>query len=167
MGFSLTLSEMIILIASVILASAISSYTMYMGNLVMSDVSQSVNEMRRSTYIKLKIAYATIETVDGVDCFVVYVKNAGSLSITDYSTIDVYVGEYGRAQLYTYSDTLSPGCFIIDSITGDGDSDWDPGETARIVAEPSSGIPSGVAVFEVKIVPLRGIGDSYLFPPPP
>jgi len=84
MGFSITLSEMIILIASVILASAISSCTMYMGNLVISDVSQNVNEMRRATYIKLKIAYATIEN----DHFVIYVKNVGSLPISDYSSLD-------------------------------------------------------------------------------
>jgi len=110
MGFSLTLSEMIILIASVILASAISSYTMYMGNLVMSDVSQNVNEMRRATYVKLKIAYATIET----DHFVIYVKNVGSLPLSDYSSLDVYVGEYGKAQLYTYNnETQSPGCFNL------------------------------------------------------
>ena len=163
MGFSITLSEMIILIASVILASAISSCTMYMGNLVISDVSQNVNEMRRATYIKLKIAYATIESGH----FVIYVKNTGSLPISDCSSLDVYVGEYGKAQLYTYNnETLDPGCFNLTILGGDGDDVWDPGETAKITANPSKEIPQA-ATFEAKIVPLRGIGDSYLFPPPP
>lgn len=162
MGFSITLSEMIILIASVILASAVSSCTMYMGNLVISDVSKNVNEMRRATYIKLKIAYATIESGH----FVIYVKNTGSLPVSDYSSLDVYVGEYGKAQLYTYNnETLDPGCFNLTILGDDGDDVWDPGETAKINAYPNGTLTG--AIFEAKIVPLRGIGDSYLFPPPP
>ncbi|RLG75528.1 MAG: hypothetical protein DRO12_05400 [Thermoprotei archaeon] len=164
MGFSITLSETIMLIASVILASAISSYTMYMGNLVISDVSQSVNEMRRATYVKLKIAYATIDYDAG--CFVIYVKNVGSLPISDYSSLDVYVGEYGKAQLYVYNEAGGPGCFNLTVLGDDGDGVWDPGETVRINAYASS-IPTGAATFEVKLVPLRGIGDSHLFTNPP
>ena len=163
MGFSVTLSEMIMLIASIILASAISSYTVYVGNLVMSDVSQNVNDMRRSTYVKLEVTYATTES----DHYVIYVKNVGSLPVSDYSSLDVYVGEYGKAQLYTYNETAPLGCYNLTIVGDDGDGVWDPGETARIDAYPSGGIPAGAAAFEVKLVPLRGVGDSYLFSPPP
>ena len=162
MGFSLTVSEMIILTASIVLASAISSYMMYAGNLVVNDVSQNVNEQSREMHLKLKIVYATVE--DGN--FTIYVKNVGDLPISEFSTLDVYVGEYGRAKLYTYNSTPAPGSFTI-TLTGDGDDIWDPGETAKITAYPDTGIPSGVATFEVKVVPLRGIGDYCLFPPPP
>jgi len=161
LGFSLTISEMIMLTASIVLAAAISSYMVYTGNLMASDIMQNVRDMTRGLHVKLKVVYATVE--DGN--FVVYVKNVGDLPIYDFSMIDVYIGEYGRARLYTYNAALLVGTFNV-TLTGDGDGVWDPGETAKITARPEA-IPSGITVFEVKVVPLRGIGDFYLFPPPP
>jgi len=87
------------------------------------------------------------------------------MPITDFSVIDVYVGEYGRAMLCYYSSEATVGSGKFNLIDVDGDGVWEIGETAIIKAYPDTDIDA--SIYEVKLVPFRGIPDSYLFPPPP
>lgn len=163
MGFSLTLSHIIMVIASVCLASLFSVYAFYTGNLVQNELAQNVNNYKITVNIRLEIVYATMNSTATPPYFVIYAKNTGNLPFNDFASLDVYVGEYGRAQLYTYSETANLGNFNIS--TADGDNFWEPRETAVIKVYPTSGI-EGV-VFEAKLVPSKGIGSSYIFPAPP
>ena len=111
--------------------------------------------------------YASIDTSD--NCFVIYVKNTGSLPITDFNLVDVYVGPYGYARLYTYNPSASssnPGYFNLTDVDGDGI--WEPAETAEIRVYPEYTLPKeGTSMYEVLVKPFKGIGSDYLFPPPP
>ena len=166
MGSSTTISETILVLASILLASGFSAYATYMAGIVKSDMSQALSEARRAANLRVEVVYACIDTAD--NCFVVYVKNTGRLPITDFSLVDVYVGPYGYAKLYTYNPSASssnPGFNLTDV---DGDGIWEPAETAEIRVYPEYTLPmEDTSMYDVLVKPFKGIGSDYLFPPPP
>jgi len=160
-GFSVTISEIVIVIAAVILASSFSAYAIYTGNLLQNNIMQAVDNARRRMNVRVEIVYATISGGE-VKHFVIYAKNTGNLPISNFDSIDLYVGEYLKAELYRYNSSGGVGCFnMTDS---DGDGVWRPGETAVLRAYNRTSIPA--SVYEAKIYVSNGIGSSYLFPPP-
>lgn len=164
MGFSVTLSHIIMVIASVCLASAFSTYAFYTGNIVQNELMQNVSDAKRMTSLQLEIVYATVDNSTNPSHFVIYAKNIGSLPLKDFAYLDVYVGEYCQAQFYTYNSTAEAGSGQFNLTDASGDGIWEPRETVAIRVFPESTIEG--AVFEAKIVPSRGIGSSYLFPGP-
>ena len=164
MGFSLTLSESIILIASIVLASAFSAYAIYAGTTLQSNLLQNIDTIKRNLHTRVEVAYATIDETTSPDHFVIYVKNTGTLAITDFSLLDVYAGEYGRATLYIYDQNAIAGSGRFTLHDADGDGVWEVGETAVIRAYPKKDLNG--SLYEVKVVPYRGIPSSYLFSPP-
>lgn len=165
MGFSLTLSHIIMVIASVCLASVFSAYAFYSGNIVQNELAQNVNNYKVTVNTRLEIVYATINNTTTPPHFVIYAKNTGNLPISDFTFLDVYVGEYGKAQLFTYNATADAGSGKFNLSTADGDIVWEPRETAIIRAYPTSNVES--VIFEAKLVPSKGTGSNYLFPAPP
>ena len=165
MGFSITLSELIIVVASVVLASGFSAYAIYSGNALQSQVMQAVDTVKRGANLHVEIVYATVNETTSPSHFVIYVKNVGHLPITSFEHIDVYVGEYGRGLLYTYDPNANTGSGHFRLIDADGDGVWEPSETAIIQAYPTRTVQG--SLFEARIVVPRGIGSSYLFPAPP
>ncbi|RLE48501.1 MAG: hypothetical protein DRJ18_01865 [Candidatus Methanomethylicota archaeon] len=161
MGFSTTFSEVIFLIASVVLASGTSAYILYMGGLLQSNMLQIVSDVRTSLSIQVEIVYATVQTSPQPH-FILYVKNVGKLPIVDYESLDVYVGEYGKAVYFRFSSTPSDGFFTVED--SDGDGVWEVGETAVIRAYTSD--ISG-QVFEARVKPFKSIASIYVFPSPP
>jgi len=165
MGFSVSLTHIIMVIAAVTLASGFSAYAIYNGSVVQNEVLYGVRDAKTRMRLQVDIVYATLEPSTTPPHFVIYVKNVGSIPLSNYTFIDIYVGEYGRSQLYSYSQTASAGSgkFNLTDISGDGV--WEPRETAVIRAYPTTDV-EGV-MFEAKIVVLNGIGSSYLFPASP
>ncbi|MEM2385663.1 MAG: hypothetical protein QXO67_01655 [Candidatus Bathyarchaeia archaeon] len=164
MGFSLTLSHIIMVIASVCLASVFSVYALYTGNLIQNELAQNVNNYKIAVNIKLEIVYATIDNTTAPPHFVIYAKNTGNLPFNDFTFLDVYVGEYRKAQLYTYSESASPGSGYFNVTTANGDKVWEPRETVVIRVYPKNNVEG--TVFEARLVPAKGIGSSYLFSSP-
>ncbi|MCS7120356.1 MAG: hypothetical protein RMJ07_01630 [Nitrososphaerota archaeon] len=165
MGFSTTLTEVIILIASIVLASGTAAYAIYAGVSLQSNIVQNLDTFKRNIHTRVDVGYAAIDTSTSPAHFVIYVKNTGTLPITDYSSLDVYVGTYGRALLYSYSASAEPGSGRFSLSDVDGDGVWEPYETATIRAYPTAE-PTG-SVYEVKIIPYRGIPSTYIFPSQP
>ncbi|MBC7112726.1 MAG: hypothetical protein H5T34_01670 [Candidatus Methanomethyliales bacterium] len=156
-----TVSETILVLASIILASGLAAYGTYMAGTLKSDISQTMSDVRRASDLRVEVVYASVNG----STFVIYAKNIGHLPITDYTLIDVYVGPYRSARLYTYESSSPPstGHFTISDVDGDGL--WEPQETAEITVCPAS-IPSA-SVYEVLVKPSGGTGSHYLFPSPP
>ncbi|MDH5450365.1 MAG: hypothetical protein OEX77_05605 [Candidatus Bathyarchaeota archaeon] len=165
MGFSVTLSHILMVIGSVVLASGLSAYVLYTGQSLQSNILQNVSDIRRQMSLQVQIVYATIDNSTTPSHFVVYTKNIGWIMMNNFTYLDVYVGEYGKAMLYTYSATASNGTGTFNLTDANGDSIWEPRETAVIRAYPTSDV-EGV-MFEAKVVPFRGLASSYLFPSPP
>jgi len=164
MGFSVTLSHIIMVIASVCLASVFSAYALYTGNVVQNELMQKVSDTKRMTNLQLEIVHATIDNSTSPQHFAIYVKNVGYIPLNDFTYLDVYMGKYGEARLYTYNSTAGAGSGQFTLADASGDGIWEPRETATIRAYSPSEI-EGV-IFEAKIVPSKGIGSSYLFPAP-
>jgi len=160
---SVTISEIIILIAATILAGGLASYIIFYGNVLQNSVATSIDTVERQMDIRVKIVYATINETGR--CYVIYAKNVGHLPIhnASFSFLDLYVGPYRRATLYRYNPDGGTGCFTIED--SDGDGVWEVGETAILKAYYSSF--SKEPLYEAKIYISNGIGDSYLFTPPP
>jgi len=165
MGSSLTISHVIILISSVVLASGVSGCIIYNGNQLQNNIVQTVSDARETMSLQVEIVYATFNESTTPHSFVIFAKNVGRRSMVDFTNLDVYVGEYGKATFYPYKADAEEGSGFFSLEEVDGDDDWESGETA-ILRAYSTDDPSGT-VFEVKIVPFRGIGTSYMFTPPP
>jgi len=165
MGFSTTITEVIILIASIVLASGFSVYAISSGASLQSNLIQNLDTFKRNLHTKIDIAYATFDESTTPKHFVIYVKNTGTLPLTDFATLDVYVGEYGKAVLYSYDKNAGAGSGRFNLTEVDGDGVWEPSETATVRAYPITEVEG--AAYEVKIVPFRGIPSSHVFPPPP
>jgi len=162
---SVTISEVIILIAATLLAGSFAAYLVFYGNIIQNNVATSIDTVRHQMNIRVKIVYATINKSE--NCYIIYVKNAGYLPIhnSSFSSIDLYVGPYRRATLYRYNQTLDVGYFTI--ADSDGDGVWEVGETAVLKARYEVSTFSEEPLYEAKIYISNGIGDSYLFTPPP
>jgi hypothetical protein len=152
MGFSVTLTHIIMVIASVCLASAFSAYAFYTGNVVQNELMQNVSDAKRMTGLQLEIVYATVD------------NSVGSLPFSEFEFLDVYAGEYCQAQLYTYNSTADAGSGKFNLTDANSNGIWEPRETATLLVYPTGEI-SGFT-FEARLVPSRGIGSSFLFPAP-
>lgn len=163
MGFSLTITEAIMVIASVILASGFSAYAIYAGTSLQSNIMQDLQNTKQSMDTRLDIVYATVnQTTNPSPLFTIYVKNTGSLPVSDFSLISVYVGAYGQAMVYSYNSNATTGSFNMTDSNGDGVVQI--GEAATIQIYNATSV-SG-SLYEAKVVPYMGIPSSYLFSPP-
>lgn len=162
---SVTISEVIILIAATLLASSFATYLVFYSNIIQNNIATSIGAVRQQMNIRVKIVYATIN--ESERCFIIYVKNVGYLPIhnSSFSFIDLYVGPYRRATLYRYDPNGGVGYFSI--VDSDGDGVWEVGETAVLKAYYEEGTSTEEPLYEAKIYISNGIGDSYLFTPPP
>lgn len=164
MGFSITLSEIIILVASVILASGFSAYAIHSGILLQNNIMQSLVDARTMLNTRVSIVYATVDDSTSPAHFVVYAKNTGMAPITNFNLVDVYFGEYGRANLYTHDKNASPGSGRFSLEDCDGDGVWEVAETAIVRIYPKADIYS--SMYEVRIAPYKGLQDIYIFTMP-
>jgi len=163
-GFSLTISEAIIVIASIVLASGFSSYAIYAGSSLQSNLLQNLDTIKRNMHTRMEIVYATINETTNPTYFVIYVKNIGTLPIYDFNLIDVYAGAYGQAVIYFYGSNATEGSGQFKMIDADEDNVCEVGEPAIIQAFSVSNVSA--SLYEAKVVPYRGISSSYLFSPP-
>ncbi|HDQ06567.1 MAG TPA: hypothetical protein ENN36_07595 [Candidatus Bathyarchaeota archaeon] len=165
MGFSVTLSHVIMVIGSVLLASTFSAYSLYTGGVVQNSMMQNARDVAGEASLQLEIVYATVDNSTSPSHFVIYVKNIGWTPVYDYTYLDVYVGEYGRAMLYSYDENAAVGGGQFNITDANGNAVWECRETAVIKVFPESAVTG--AMFEAKVVPFRGIGSSYMFPASP
>lgn len=163
MGFSVTITHIIMVIAAVVLASTFVACAFYTGSVVQNEFTQGVSDAKSTIDTQLDIVYATANTTEPI-AFVIYAKNTGKLPMSDFTYIDIYVGEYGKAQLYSYDPAASTGSGKFTVADADGDGTWELRETATIYAYPSGAIDG--TVLEAKIVPSKGVGSDYLFSVP-
>jgi archaellum component FlaF (FlaF/FlaG flagellin family) len=165
MGFSVTLAHVIMVIGSVILASAFSAYSFYTSSVIQNSMMQDARDTASQTSLQLQIVYATLDNSTTPASFVVYVKNIGWTAMDNYTYLDVYAGEYGREVLYTYDKNAHPDSGTFSLKDANNNNVWEPMETAVIRAYPQSN-PTGT-MYEVRVDPFHGIGSTYLFPAPP
>ena len=165
MGFSLIVCEAILVIASVVVASGFAAYAIYAGTSLQSNMMQSLNDAKASMDTRLDIVYAFVnQTANPSPLFTIYVKNSGSIPISNFALISVYVGTYGQAMVYSYNSSASTGSGKFNMTDANGNGVVEIGEAAIIQAYNATDV-SG-SLYEAKVVPYRGIPSSYMFSPP-
>jgi archaellum component FlaG (FlaF/FlaG flagellin family) len=165
MGFSITIVEAIMVIASVVLASGFAAYAIYAGTSLQSNIMQNLNDATQSMNTRLDIVYAIVnQTSDPSPLFTIYVKNTGSLPISDFGLISVYVGAYGQAMLYSYNANATTRSGMFSMTDADGNGVIQVGEAAIIQVYNATNVLGNL--YEAKIVPYSGISSSYMFSSP-
>jgi len=165
MGFSLTITEAIMVIASVVMASGFAAYAIYAGTSLQSNIMQNLDAAKKSMDTRLDIVYAVVnQTSDPSPLFTIYVKNTGSIAISDFELISVYVGGYGQAMLYSYNASATTGSGMFNMTDADGNGVVQVGEAAIIQVYNATNVLGNL--YEAKVVPYRGISSSYMFSPP-
>jgi flagellar protein FlaG len=165
MGFSLTITEAIMVIASVVMASGFAAYAIYAGTSLQSNIMQNLDAAKKNMNTQLDIVYAVVnQTSDPSPLFTVYVKNTGSLPISDFELISVYVGGYGQAMLYSYNASATTGSGLFNMTDANGNGVVQVGEAAIIQVYNATNVLGNL--YEAKVVPYRGIPSSYMFSPP-
>jgi archaellum component FlaG (FlaF/FlaG flagellin family) len=165
MGFSITITEAIFIIASVVLASSFSAYAIYAGTSLQSNIMGNLNDARRNMDTRLEIVYATVnQTSNASPLFTIYVKNTGSMPISDLNLITLYVGAYGQATMYSYNPAASAGSGNFNIYDSNGNGIIEVGEAAEIQAFNATSVTA--SLYEAEIVLYRGVPSNYLFSPP-
>ncbi|MGD0978350.1 MAG: hypothetical protein ABR962_04320 [Candidatus Bathyarchaeia archaeon] len=165
MGFSLTITEAIMVIASVVMASGFAAYAIYAGTSLQSNIMQNLDNAKKNMDTQLDIVYAVVnQTSDPSPLFTIYVKNTGSLPISEFDLISVYVGGYGQAMLYSYNASATTGSGKFNMTDANGNGVVQVGEAATIQVYNATSVSGNL--YEAKIVPYRGIPSSYMFSPP-
>jgi flagellar protein FlaG len=164
-GFSLTITEAIMVIASIVLASGFSAYAIYAGTSLQSNIMQNLDTVKRNMDTRLDIVYATVNiTSDPSPLFMIYVKNTGTLPLSDFDLISVYVGAYGQATLYSFNANATTGSGRFNITDSSGDDVIDMGEAATILVYNATSVTANL--YEAKVVPYRGVSSNYLFTSP-
>ena len=165
MGFSLTITEAIMVIASVVMASGFAAYAIYAGTSLQSNIMQNLQNAKNSMDTRLDIVYAVVnQTSNPSPLFTIYVKNTGSIPVSDFELISVYVGGYGQAMLYSYNASATTGSGKFNMTDADGNGNIQIGEAAIIQVYNATNVFANL--YEAKVVPYRGIPSSYMFSPP-
>jgi flagellar protein FlaG len=147
------MSEAILLIASITLASLLSVLVISKYGLFESTLGTMVSNERNIILSKIKIFYANFNG----SSVVVWFKNVGSVPIIYISKMDVYFGPYGSATYIPYNNTSLPS-WTYKIYNG---NTWSPGSTILITINLSSALGSGV--YYVKLMTYEGASDDYIF----
>jgi archaellum component FlaG (FlaF/FlaG flagellin family) len=162
MGFSLTITEAIMIIASVVLASAFSSYAIYAGTSLQSNIMQNLDDARRNMDTRLEIVYATVnQTVNATPLFMIYVKNTGNMPISQVNLITVYVGAYSQATMYSYDPSATTGTGTFNITDSNENGIIEVGEAAEIRVFNATSVTG--SLYEAEVVLYRGVPSHYLF----
>lgn len=147
------ISEAILLIVSITLASLLGVLVISKYGLFESTFGTMVSSERNSMLSKIKVVYANVNG----SSVVVWVKNIGSVPIIYISKMDVYFGPYGSASYIPYNNTSLP----MWTYKIYGGNTWAPGLTMLITINLSSAPGSGV--YYIKLMTYEGASDEYIF----
>ncbi len=158
------ISTAILIIAGIIVATAIASTMYSQASLMISAVriASKISEDRVRT--EIKIVHVAINSSENSSHLLIFIKNIGSRGITQEEIIksDIYIGSDTCSTIYHYS--LNPvksrfsWSYTIIDINGDGV--WSPGETIVLRAFNSTAINQPICV---KIVLPNGVSHEALF----
>lgn len=152
---SIVFSESIILISSIILATAFTGIILSKTGTLESMVSSATSMQRSNMLTDIRIIYVTNTTSSTV---VAWVKNVGKQPIVDIDAVDVYFGPIKSVNIIPYNNVGSPTWIYEDTST------WDIMETKKIIISYGSSLSN--TTYMLNIATPNGITDEYIFSPP-
>ncbi|MCC6010565.1 MAG: flagellin [Fervidicoccaceae archaeon] len=155
MGFSVTISHAILLIAAIIVASSFAFVMIAKTSTLSSIFSQNINQLTINSQLDFTFVYAYYNSVEGA--FYVYLKNTGLAEIPGsyIAKSDLIIISNNKAQLIIYGDT-KPGYWIFQDTNGI--SGWQIGETVVIKAYNQTAVDLRMVI---KFVLPSGLAKDY------
>ncbi|MGQ0605363.1 MAG: flagellin [Candidatus Nitrosotenuis sp.] len=147
-------SETILIIASVIVAGALSATVLSQMSVFDSAFSASTENQKEMVLTKIKIIYATNTTSTKVSS---WVKNIGMNPIKEPSLVDVYFGKLGSVQRIPFNATTAPTWNYSSPITT-----WQIKETAQINIYYNTNLIKNFT-YVIKATTPNGIVDDHIF----
>jgi flagellar protein FlaG len=153
------MSEAILIIASVVIATAIAGVVMNQVGVFESTFTATTESQKDIILTNVKIVYATGKT--GAGSYVnVWIKNIGVNPIVNANNTDVYFGQIGQVQYIPHSTPTSPD----DTWRWDGPLPqpiWQISDTHSINITDAD-IQTGVT-YQVTVTTPNGVSDEYIF----
>ncbi|MEM1541811.1 MAG: hypothetical protein QW101_06545 [Ignisphaera sp.] len=157
-----TISVSIIVVAGIIIASAIATTLLVQMNTIDSVVKLSLRNTRErlETSIKIVSVALNVSRNDSGRYFILYMKNIGNrdISLNNVNLIDIYIDDGSTQRLYRYNRTCDIGCWNYTEVIVDGI--WSKGET--LIIKLYNGTQYKVPL-NVKVVLPNSIGDEYVY----
>ena len=151
------ISEGILLVASVIVASAIAGIVLAQLGVFESTFTETTEAQKEQLLTKIKIVYATNTTDNQVN---VWVKNIGIHPITDANKTDVYFGELNAVNVISLNTKQQiDGTWFYDGPLPE--PIWQKGDTYSINITDTDLQKS--TTYLVSITTPNGVTDEYIF----
>ena len=152
---TLVVSEAILVIASIVLATAISGVVMSQLGIFQGAFTASVQNQKDIALTMIKTIYATNSSSTKIN---VWVKNIGVNDITNPTLVDVYFGKIGSLQNIPYSTVgPTPNWNYTSPLTS-----WQAKNTVQINIF-YGGILQKNTTYMVRIATPNGVNDDYIF----
>ena len=152
------MSEAILIIASVVIATAIAGVVMNQVGVFQSTFTATTESQKDIILTKVKIVYATGKT--GAGSFVnVWVKNIGVNTVVNANNTDVYFGEINQVKNYPHNKNKLEDTWRWDSPLPE--PYWQISDTHSINITDAN-IQTGVT-YQVTVTTPNGVSDEYIF----
>lgn len=151
---STVVSETILIIASVIVAGALSATVLSQMSVFDSAFTASTESQKEMVLTKIKIIYATNTTSTKV---ATWIKNIGMNPIKEPNLVDVYFGKLGSVQRIPYNTGTTPTWNYSSPITT-----WQIKETAQINIYYDLNLAKN-STYVIKATTPNGIVDDHVF----
>lgn len=148
-------TESIILISSIILATAFSGIIISKTGALESIFAATTSSQRETMLTDIKIIYVTNTTSSTITA---WVKNVGKQPITDLDSVDVYFGAIKSVKRIPYNTGSAP-TWIYDNT-----SVWNIMDTKKITINYDTTLSS--TTYMLRVTTPNGVSDDYVFSPP-
>lgn len=151
---SVIISEGILLIASVILAGAISAVALNQIGLFQSSFSMQSSIQRETALTKIKIIYASNSSSNNL---LIWMKNIGGSPLKALDSVDVFFGPIGSIHRVSHNVADTPKWTYASSL-----SQLQVKETVQINLSTDAPLQKNVS-YAIRITTPNGVSDEYIF----
>jgi len=155
------MSEAILIIASVVIATSVAGVVMNQVGVFESTFTATTEGQKDTLLTNFKIVMATNTTDDTVS---IWIKNVGQNPISSLNKVDVYFGEIDQVQNIPYDPScVPPSACSDDTWRYDNIPDpvWQIMDTASINITDND-IQRGVT-YQVTVTTSNGVSDEHIF----
>ena len=150
------MSEAILIIASVVIATAIAGVVMNQVGVFESTFTATTNSQKDIILTKVQIVYATNTTTSNIN---VWVKNIGDNPVVNSNQTDVYFGQINQVKNIPRNPNKLQNTWTWDAPLPQ--PIWNKAETHSINITDST-IKRGVT-YQVTVITPNGVSDEFIF----
>jgi len=152
------MSEAILIIASVVIATSVAGVVMSQVGVFESTFTATTEGQKDTLLTNFKIVMATNTTDDNVS---IWVKNIGQNPISSVDKVDVYFGEIDQVQNIPYDQSCAPPCpddtWKYDTVP----NPWQIMDTFSLNITDNDLLRD--VTYQVTVITPNGVSDEHIF----